>query len=256
MNRQTTTRTANGGAPARSASGSAAGQREKVTFPANATQFVTLEFDDGQEVAGRAGPQAQYFLVDNRIMWVDPEISEAIWNTGARAGDTVAITKRETHADGKKAVQWEVAMVEDETEQPAPRNEPDERAAAYVRAMPQAPRAAATPAPASDPAIWRPGSTPASPPDPRIEELRNLLTRPAATAQEGICWGKPEDQATDTAAKTNAPNQMAACMCAAIRAASYAEQFGARIGKTVAFSTDDIRAMANTLYISASRGNA
>src|SRR5260221_9680914 len=112
MNRQTTTtRTANGGAPARTVSGSAAGQREKVTFSLDETQVVTLEFDDGQKVAGRGGPQVQYFLADNRIMWVDPEISKAIWDSGARAGDTVGITKCETHANGRKSVEWQVQLV-------------------------------------------------------------------------------------------------------------------------------------------------
>jgi hypothetical protein len=232
MNRTQTTRTANGGAPTRTASGSAAGQREKVTFRVDETQLVTLEFDDGQEVAGRGGPQAQYFLGENRIMWVDPEISQAIWNTGARAGDTVAITKCEVRENGKKAIEWQVEKVEDETaDHPPQASEPDERAAAIVRAMPQAPRAAAAPAPAS-------------PTHQLIDELRGSLgiPRTPATAET---W-----EATSAAA----PNQIALAMCAAIRATLFAENYGARIGKPVAFGTEDIRAIANTLYISQTRG--
>lgn len=223
---RTTSATATNG---RTASGSAA--REKVTFPANVTQFVTLEFDAPQEVAGRGGPQAQYFLGSQRIMWLDLEVAQAITATGARAGDEVAITKRETLAGGRKSIQWEVEKVEDESHEPE--QNPRNWAAANRHEM-QPPREEPRQAPAP--------RTTAAPAPPLEQQLRQSLNLPTATTES---W-----EATSAAA----PNQIALAMCAAIRATQFAEAYGARIGKPVAFGTEDIRAIANTLYISQTRG--
>jgi hypothetical protein len=81
--------------------------REKVSFPANTTVLVTLEFDTGKLVAGKFGDQYQYFLLGEQIMWVDPAVNEAIVATGAGANDEIGITKRTKGA-------WEVFRVEEE----------------------------------------------------------------------------------------------------------------------------------------------
>lgn len=44
-------------------------------------------------------------------------------------------------------------------------------------------------------------------------------------------------------------------LCAAIKVAQAAEQFGQQIGRSVAFETSDIRAMAATLFIHATGGS-
>jgi hypothetical protein len=51
---------------------------------------------------------------DARIMWVKPELHTLIQQSGARAGDEIAITKREVKDGSRRRTQWEVEKVEEE----------------------------------------------------------------------------------------------------------------------------------------------
>lgn len=113
-----------------SASG-AAPQREKVSFQTNIPVLVQLEFDPPTQAReGRFGDQFMYFLAENRIMWVDPEVHQEIVRTGAAAGSELAICKRELRNAGRKHIQWEVVLQQEEPAQPAPAQRPAASAAA------------------------------------------------------------------------------------------------------------------------------
>jgi hypothetical protein len=89
--------------------------REKVEFPINTAVLLKLDYDDGQLKAGRFGDQYQYtFDGSTRIAWLDPEIRDLILQTGAKAGDEIGITKRETKTGSKRRVNWEVQKVEED----------------------------------------------------------------------------------------------------------------------------------------------
>jgi hypothetical protein len=99
--------------------GAAAPQRDKVTFAINVPQVLTLEFNpptDARE--GRFGDQFMYFLGENKILWADPPLHEEILRSGAKAGSEIGICKRELRNAGRRHIQWEVGVVEDEPAQP------------------------------------------------------------------------------------------------------------------------------------------
>jgi len=118
--------------------GAAAPQREKVTFATNVPQILTLEFNPPTEARdGRFGDQYMYFLGDGKIMWADPPLHEEIVRSGAKAGSEIGICKRELRNAGRRHIQWEVGLVEEEPAQPP---------AAIARpAIVSAPRATAPP---------------------------------------------------------------------------------------------------------------
>src|SRR5579871_526024 len=91
------------------------GLREKVAFETNTPVLLRLDYDEGKLSPGKFGDQYQCTF-DNgaKIAWLDPEVHALIIQTGARAGDEIAITKREVRDGNRKRARWEVEKVEDE----------------------------------------------------------------------------------------------------------------------------------------------
>src|SRR6478672_5333862 len=90
-------------------------QREKIEFPTNTPVVLKLDWNEGTLKPGRFGDEYMY-VCDNdaRIMWVKPELHTLIQQSGARAGDEIAITKREVKEGSRRRTQWEVEKVEQE----------------------------------------------------------------------------------------------------------------------------------------------
>ena len=126
-------------------------QREKVIFEVNAPRAVTIERDPPDyPTEGNWGPQWMYFLADNQIMFVEPDVHEQLIQEGAAHGKTFTITKTK---DGRKN-KWIVI-----------RGDVEAQAARAIRAPAPAPRPEApaprpaqraeAPAPAPEPAPER-----------------------------------------------------------------------------------------------------
>ena len=205
-------------------------QREKVSFEPNVPVPVTLEFDDGVPVPGRFGDQYQYFLGDEKIMWVDPPLRDKIRATGAAAGDEVYITRQETRQGRRKSVDWVVERVEDEPAgdmplPPPPDDDPEAALAESTR------RFVSEPAPAPAP-------------------------KPAARAQQRSA--PPARAAAARAAEPPTPaplhSPITACLTEALAAVRTVEDAAAASGRPLVFSTADIRALAVTLYIRRQEG--
>jgi hypothetical protein len=151
--------------------------REKVTFDPNVPVPVTLEFDRGKEVnSARGGSQFQYFLADEKIMYVDPEVAEKIAASGAKAGDTLEICRRTRRIGQQTRTEWEVVHLLDE-----PDYAHHEKAATQAPTR-QAPRSA--PAPAAQPAKAAPPPTPASRTTPRTAQAMAAAFYAAIEAAE------------------------------------------------------------------------
>jgi hypothetical protein len=190
--------------------------RERIKFELNRPIEVTIE-GEGVEQAGTYGIEYRYMLADRKIMWVQPDAHYAIdriHQSGTTWPFTVEICHRK---DGRKAATWEVVHLEDEPQQPAAR-----------------------PRPASQQPAARPEPTPAMPAASRALPLSN-----------GPANGDPPAASQpDPRVATEVGNvDLYTCMCAAIRVAAAAEKFAAQIGRSLAFETADIRAMAASLYI-------
>ena len=120
-------------------------QREKIEFPTNTPVVLKLDWDEGTLKPGRFGDEYMY-VCDNdaRIMWVKPELHTLIQQSGARAGDEIAITKREVKDGSRRRTQWEVEKVEEEPAAASSQAQPAKQAQA---ANPPAKATAPQPAP-------------------------------------------------------------------------------------------------------------
>jgi hypothetical protein len=77
------------------ASNTAPAMREKITFRQGEPVTVTLEHEPHQakETPGKWGNQYRYFLANNHIAFVDPDLHQALCET-ASAGEPITITKQ------------------------------------------------------------------------------------------------------------------------------------------------------------------
>ena len=68
--------------------------RQVLKFEPNQPQTVALEFPDGLNVQGFGGPQVKFSLTDQRVLYADPELAQAIRTLGVQPGEVFTITKR------------------------------------------------------------------------------------------------------------------------------------------------------------------
>jgi hypothetical protein len=95
--------------------------REKITFEPGQAVRVKLDQPQGKQVDGRTGPQYMRVVDDDeRIIFADPELEQAIRECGAEGGDVIQILKI---GNGKKA-RWDVGIVAGTTQQPTPQQPP------------------------------------------------------------------------------------------------------------------------------------
>ena len=198
------------------------GRREKVIFEINAPVAITLEREPPSfSTPGNWGEQFMYSLEGNRVAFVEPEVHDAILAQHGQEGDTFTITKCK---DGRRNV-WSVI-----------RGDVAEQAARAIQA----------PAPAPAPTA-RAGRERASTPaiDARIAEAeaQNAARRAAQPAQEA-----PRPPAPGQTGHVS-QNVMQACLCAAIEATHQAAAFAEGIGATYRPTSEDVRAIAISMYI-------
>ena len=205
--------------------------REKVEFPLNIPVLLTLDFDDGQLTAGRFGDQYQYtFDQGTRIAWLDPEVRELILKTGAAARDEIAICRREIKgANGRKRAQWEVKKVEEDNDGPTQAEiDAAERADAEARATRNREEAERL-ARAAQPAKASRAKKAEAPPAPPANDQRTALTCKLA-------------------------RDFADCLFAAVTACQLSTAESEKLGFPLPWTASDVRTIATTMYIGASRG--
>ena len=213
-------------------------QREKLNFSTMHTPILLTLENDGKAAPGKFGLQYLYFFDRGRVAWVDPPIHDHIQQSGAHAGDTIKVSRHETRVGNRRGpLTWAVHLAtQPQDEPPAAQEEMDlatvrrwehERLKATIGTAPARP-AASQPAPQSRPL--------ASQPAPRT----------ATTPAQGAA-AEQHPLSTRTAA-------MAAALAAAVDAAATAESYAEAHGKRITFSSEDIRAIAATIYIGAPGG--
>lgn len=197
----------------------AAQPRQRVAFEVNLPVEIQLDGDGNPtEQPSRNGDQEyRYFLRHYSIMWVPPEVHDAIQRAQAGPNACFALTK---HRAPKP---WSVVHLEDEpataATQPTPISQP--RQQRYN--PPQSEEAGALAAQRA----MQPAPTPAA-------QQPAPLAPPAQLA--------PTEKQPDTRAYYTA-------LCAAVQTAAAGEKYAQQIGRPVAFDSADIRAMATTLFL-------
>ena len=208
------------------------GMREKInlgTLALNTPHALTLEGDGGVETPGQWGTQYRYMWSGNRISFVDPVIHELIQAQGACDGDSIKFWRLETRSGNRRGpVQYRVELVNtaDDASDYADKPLASQPKPAAAAAAGRAPAPAARPA---APATAPPAATPAA--SPRQEQ--------ATEATHSVA-------ATDTA-------RLSAALVAAVDAAATAESYAEAHSRRVTFTSEDLRAMALTIYIGAAR---
>jgi hypothetical protein len=82
--------------------------REPVEFPPNVTVTVTLKYAQGKVISNQYGERMMYSLADGRVMFLDMEVASQIEALSPQAGDSLALTKRQSGQRGAPCT-WEVA---------------------------------------------------------------------------------------------------------------------------------------------------
>jgi hypothetical protein len=229
------------------------GLREKVnlnSLTVNIAHVFRLDGDGGVETPGTWGTAYRYAWDGNRISFVDPVVHELIQAQGARSGDSIKFWRLETRNGSRKGpIQYRIELVntadggDDGTGIP---NDPIPPTAREARA--QAATAKATPP------AWvsearalaqqaEPVATPAplvSAPQtlPRVEQAAETITSVTVTDTQR----REQATARETA-------RLSAAAVAAIDAANTAESYAEAHGRRVAFTSEDLRAMTLSVYI-------
>lgn len=249
---------------------------EKIQFYNGETERVTLKYDTGKQVAGRFGDQYMFGLEDGRIMFVEPEVHSQIVQLGARAGDTIEITKRSEKQGRSTRTLWDVAMCEAAQDE----NEPPDWAS-------QAP----APSYASQPPSWtsqgEPERTttrtaerkppqsqpPARAPQPAValansveewEKTRQRDYQPTPATETAWPDGQVETRierkavaavasARPTEASASDRDQLLKCLISAVDAARLASRYAGEQGFAIVFGGEDVRALALSIYIGAQK---
>ena len=186
--------------------------RTKVTFPPNIPTQVILDGPGELQRSASGADEYRYFLGDDQIMWVPPEVHQQIESAQASEGDMLTIERVKR---GKAAATW---TVEHHQEEPT---------AANLRNTATAPSSRA--------------------PSP---QQRTAAARPQPTPANGGGGYSATDQPAQTAElPLTASDRLAGALAAAIDAAAEATTYAQRRNLQLAWTAADIRAMAATLYI-------
>jgi len=190
-------------------------QREVIKPQADVPVVVKLDKGpEGQEREGRYGIDYQYTVNGDRgVMWLPKEARDHLVRCGAQAGDEVQIVKS---LRGRIA-QWSVQVMPDSNE----------------LAPPPPPR-----------------RLPAPPPPPQQNGHANGYTNGHGNGSAGHPTPTPVQPST---AQRPAAQWMAGALCASIDASIAATNYAKDRGIELKFNEEDIRSMAATMYINASK---
>lgn len=205
-------------------------ERGRIQFNAGEPVSVELEFDDCKLTPGRFGDEYRFWVIGPdgpSTMWVQPKVAELIKALGAKAGDTIEITKTEVKKGSRKSIEWRVLPIhvaaQAKPTQPLPAAELPEEPEGFDQAPP-----------------WEEES--------HGNAARGaMIPRPPA---EPIAAPLPQQQA-----KTERDRIMG-CLCNAIDIAALGSEYARSKGLMIAWTGEDVRSLAITEYIQLCKGGA
>lgn len=188
--------------------------KERVVFDPNVPVVVTLAYPDGKKVQGRFGDQVLYSLADGRVMYVPPFVRDKLIQLGIRKDEPFSIC-RTAHHDGKRRViDWTVQR-----------------------------NGALPPQPA---VVFSASVHPAR----AANEANGLSSTHSGGNQVPKDNGEPLGKSTVT---TGARVALESALRASIDAALGAQHYAATHGLSIRFGSEDLRAMALSLFIQHAR---
>jgi hypothetical protein len=220
-----------------------------IRFEPNVPVEVALKYDQGKEVESRiadAPNQMMYTICGGDTIYVPLAVAGMIDKLGIKREELMSICKR---VQGR-ATKWEVKRI---SEAPEPRSRVDQMIDAAVPAIKELGRSFDS----------LPTSIDATPLERKLTDSINQQRQANPSKSSPAAATVPAKIQTPTPAPnsthihhTTYSRTMAASLIAAIDAAREAERYAAAVGFEVEFVTEDIRMMAATLFIAASKDPA
>jgi hypothetical protein len=180
---------------------------------------VALTQDNGFRVNGRYGEQVMYSLADNRVMYVPPFVERRIQELAIGPGEPIEICKTEVKNGSRRWIEWKVRRV-DASQQPA--------------SSAKAPAAAANGVSKS------------------ANGHENGSTRPNGQDRNKVLTLEPEHSLPMRMMSSGLP-AMEHALNTAIEIAQRVEGLAASRSYSLRFSSEDIRAIAVTMFIQLTR---
>ncbi len=190
--------------------------KERIVFQTNVAVTVALAYADGIKVEGRYGDQVMYSLKDDRVMYVPPAVRDKLVELGIRQKEPFSICKAERRDGNRRFIEWVVKRLDSERLS-VQATEPNDNHASTATS----------------------GSTAAA--DGGVGGNGNGNGKPS-----GKVLGTPNGFHSGQASLRSA-------LAASIDAALEAEQYAAAHGLSVRFGSEDLRAMALSLFIQHAR---
>ncbi len=190
--------------------------KERVVFQTNVPVTAALAYADGIKVEGRYGDQVMYSLSDERVMYVPPDVRDKLVEMGIRQREPFSICKAERRDGNRRFIEWVVKRLDSERLRVQATEHNDNHASAMAS-----------------------GSTVT--PDGGLGNNGNRNGKPSAKVLGGPS-GSHAGQAS-----------LRSALAASIDAALEAEQYAAAHGLSVRFGSEDLRAMALSLFIQHAR---
>lgn len=196
---------------------------EILRFETNVPVEIALAYPTGKLVEGQYGDQYYYTLTDGRGTYVQPIVEKRRTELGIGKGEPFSICKREIKDGNRKRIEWQVARVD-----PAPESE----LAAQLEQSIEEAKARKAPQPVVRPAAA--GET----------------THPKVNGVHVNGSAKPENGTTAAGAGVTL---LKLSLRAAVDAALDAEGYAKDRNYSIRFTSEDLRAMALSLYIQGAR---
>jgi len=210
---------------------------DKVKFQTNIPEIVALQFAQGRAIESPfSGEQIMFTLVDGRKMFLPPFVAEKIADAGIPAHKPFVIVKREVTHGNRRSVEYCIETPNDSTTGANLAKEP-----APVAVTPTSTFVKQTP----------PQNTNALAIAAKLAE--SLATKPtwselqAATPASAPAWVEEEQTDPATAAMIEAHYR-------AIDVVAAAEAYASAKGLAIRYAAEDVRTIAATMFIQASKG--
>lgn len=220
---------------------------EKIKFQTNIPVELALAFPDGKECESQfGGKQIMFTTVDERVFFVSPTVADKIRSLKPQRGERLDLTKKEVdYGNGRKGIEWEVLRVG---------NPPEPRPATL-----EVPRVvgAQTPTPANGQAAnTQPhNSNGNGSVDPAFAAIPSAIE--ARSNGNGHMNGNGNGNGPKPAPAglmTGQSQFILQQLIAAIEVCHAAENYSKAMGRPVAFTNEDIRAIAISCFIQQHKG--
>jgi hypothetical protein len=187
--------------------------KDRVVFETNVPVTAALAYSDGIKVEGRFGDQVMYSLSDERVMYVPPVVRDKLVGIGIQQHEPFSICKAERRNGNRRFIEWVVKRVKSE-----------------------------------QPGVHKAGNGD----DSRSAEVSTDI---AASCVAGIGSNvKSNGKVVDARNGSKTPGaSLHMALLLSIDAAIAAEHYASAKGLSVRFGSEDLRAMALSLFIQHAR---